>query len=248
VLDLSSTNRRFVTAANSLLRFAGARLVSQRVFPELDALSATFPGPVRFTLSGTPFECFAHSYNCGWPYLPTCTERTVELAIADRWLAAEDHNNVVEVGAVTPYYWPRRVVNVVDPADTHPLVNARKSVFDVDLRGTAVLSISTVEHIGTGDYGLVEDAKAAPAAIEKLFRESPRFLVTFSSGYNLELDQLILARRDFPADVSVALLVRNPSGVGWQERTPSGDVLRPYGPFGNSVFVIFRGDCFLDRH
>ena len=78
------------------------------------------------------------------------TERSVELALADRWLDAADPDLVREVGAVTPYYWPRSVRTVIDPYDPNPLVTVRKSLFDADLTGVPVLSILTLEHIGTG--------------------------------------------------------------------------------------------------
>ena len=67
-----------------------------------------------------PFEAFDqrlpyfhHHHNCGFPGKRR-TERTVELAIADWWL--KQHPDAVEVGAVTPYYWPGRVANVI-PVD-----------------------------------------------------------------------------------------------------------------------------------
>lgn len=243
----AATNRVVVDAANTVLGLAGARLIGTRHVPEFDALTDLYPAPLAFSLNHTTFELFAHAHNCGWPYLPTSTERTVELALADRWLTAVDCDRVIEVGAVTPYYWPRRVANVVDPADSHSLVTIRRSVFDVNLTGATVLSISTIEHIGTGDYGLADDPSGSQGALEKLFLESPRFLVTFASGYNRRLDQVVLSRGGFPADVAVALLVRNVSGVGWREKLPHADSLRGYGPFGNSVFVITRGMELFDR-
>ena len=79
-----------------------------------------------FCFSGKEFNYFYHSYNCGWP--PYVTERSVELALADFWLDHIDPSDVIEIGAVTPYYWPGRVSSIVDPCDSHPAVTLRQSV------------------------------------------------------------------------------------------------------------------------
>src|SRR5207302_4803526 len=150
--------------------------------------------------------------------------------------------NVTEIGAVTPYYWPRRVGDIVDPTDTHPLVNRREGIETIDLMGRCVLSISTFEHVGRGDYGFKADPPAAGRALDKLFQQSPRFLVTFAAGYNSWLDENILAR----TDVEARLLVRDASGIGWAERQPCRENLRPYSSAGgNAVFFLHRGTAIF---
>ena len=147
----------------------------------------------EFTCWNQKYVHFYHSYNCGWP--PYTTERTVELALADAWLEGRDCRRVVEIGAVTPYYWPNRVMKVIDPFDPHPLVSQRCSLFDIDLRGRDVLSISTFEHIGTTDYGSGEKPNKVIAALDKLLSEGESFLVTAPLGYNRLLDQHLLNSR-----------------------------------------------------
>jgi len=95
----------------------------------------------------------------------------VELAVADRWLNQQHIANVVEVGAVTPYYWPGRVHHVVDPTDAHPGVTVRESIFDVSLVGKTVLSVSTIEHIGLGAYGEGKGSEGADVAAMARIRE-----------------------------------------------------------------------------
>ncbi len=95
-----------------------------------------------FEFAGKVFKLFVSNHNCGWPPA-RMTERAVELPLADRWLESVDAARVMEIGAVTPYYWPRRVPHVVDPYDPHPLVTTKASLFDVDLSAGPVLSIST---------------------------------------------------------------------------------------------------------
>ena len=77
------------------------------------------------------------------------------------------HDRVVETGAVTPDDWPGRITTVVDPYDPHPLVTHRTSLFGTDLSGLDVLAISTLEHIGVGDYGPVGGEETAAHALER---------------------------------------------------------------------------------
>ncbi len=227
--------KSLLDVANVPLKAVGAALVPSREHAQMVQLRETHELP-KFQLGGATFECFAHRYNCGWPHLATHTERSVELAVADRWLNLVA--DVTEVGAVTPYYWPRRVLDVVDPTDTHLQVARRKGIETIDLTGRSVLSISTFEHIGRGDYKLAADPPAAGRAIDQLVAQSAIFLVTFAAGYNAWLDEHILAR----IDVDVRLLVRGECGVGWSEKEPKRENLRPYSSAGgNAVFFLHRG-------
>lgn len=179
-----------------------------------------------FEYGGRELPYFYHAYNCGWP--PYTSERTVELALADDWLERQMGQRVVEVGAVTPYYWPGRVGEVVDPFDPHPRVTRRCSLIDVDLRGAHVLSISTFEHIGTGDYASQESPERINESVAKLLAEAPEFLVTMPTGYNCRVDELLFDDGNWPRDVSVGFLVRMPDG-SWQQTTDPARARRPYG-------------------
>ena len=147
-----------------------------------------------FEFAGKVFKLFVSNHNCGWPPA-RMTERAVELPLADRWLESVDAARVIEIGAVTPYYWPRRVPQVVDPYDPHPLVTTRASLFDVDLSAGPVLSISTLEHVGIGDYGLPVDHSLAEKAFRKVFKESQSFLITVPVGYNETMDRFPFPER-----------------------------------------------------
>jgi hypothetical protein len=203
---------------------------------------------VWFDLWGRQYPCFSHPYNCGWP--PYTTERSVELALADAWLN-QVGGEVVEVGAVTPYYWPGRVGRVIDPYDSHARVTDRQSLFNVDLRGASVLSISTFEHIGTGDYGISESPELLHAAFRKLFDESPQFLLTVPMDYNPRVDRFLFETREVPADVALAVMVREGASERRQEREP-GKTRHPYRhaeinkrfptiASANAVIVMERG-------
>lgn len=179
-----------------------------------------------FRFRGRELPYFFHAYNCGWP--PYTSERTVELALADDWLSRQAGTRVIEIGAVTPYYWPGRIGEIVDPFDPHPRVTDRRSLLDVDLRGTHVLSISTFEHIGTGDYASQESPEKVSEAFAKLLAEAAAFLVTVPTGYNARVDELLFDSSRWPADVSVGFLVRTADG-SWEEPAQREFARRPYG-------------------
>ena len=109
-------------AANWLARPLGVAVVPARKW---DALRADPEETFRF--GGHDYPFFLHHYNCG-RHPEFASERTVELPLADRWLSRAPAERVLEVGAVTPYYWPGRVARVVDPADAHSQVTDHSSV------------------------------------------------------------------------------------------------------------------------
>lgn len=151
---------------------------------------------IAFEYSGQNILLYEHPYNCGYTD-GRMTERSVELALAKKWLD-NCNGNVVEVGAVTPYYfYCDKISDVIDPADQHSRVNYRNSMFDVNLKGKNVLSISTVEHIGLHEYGLTEDMNVIDA-IEKILKEAESCLITAPLGYNRTLDNWVRINRDNP--------------------------------------------------
>jgi hypothetical protein len=141
-----------------------------------------------FNYQNEKLNYFFHQYNCGYPPFK-CTERIVELSIADCWLNKVD-DVVHEIGCVTSYYWPKRVEHIIDPFDSHPLNLNKKDMFDVDLHNKNVLSISTIEHIGLNQYDQNSNFTACDA-FQKIYTESSSCLVTFPLGYNKLLDNYI---------------------------------------------------------
>ena len=230
-----------VAAANWAARPLGLTLVPTWKWRELRAEWLR-----TFRLAGQEYPFFLHHYNCG-QNPETATERTVELALADRWLDRAPEDRLIEIGAVTPYYWPGRVRRVVDPTDPHPRVTERASILDLDLTGRAVLCLSTLEHIGSGEYGLPPDPTALRKAVEKLFAEAAAFLVTMPAGYNPHADA-VMFDGSRPADVNAYYLVRWSGPPGWREVSDPAAARLPYGPAGgafpygaNAVVVWERG-------
>ena len=196
--------------------------------------------PPTFTFSGRVYRYFFHYHNCGWPP-ERCTERTVELALADYWLGQVHPKRLCEIGAVTPYYWPRRVPKVIDPTDPHRLVTIRRSLFAVSLRSRCILSISTLEHVGTGQYGLGVDPGSVLQAIDKIVTEAELFLLTVPVGCNRLLDDFLFDRARAGERFSLRFLVRQANPLFWQEEPEPARARLPYGTWANSVYSALNG-------
>ena len=156
-----------------------------------------------FSLNGKQYLLFEHSYNCG--YIHTrMTERCVEMALAKEYVD-NCNGEIIEIGAVTPYYfYDEKISAIIDPSDVHGRVT-KGSIFNYDLKNKHVLSISTVEHIGFGDYGLHEKENVIDA-IEKILDESESCLITAPLGYNKLLDKWVSENQ---SDSRVKLMRRN---------------------------------------
>lgn len=162
------------------------RKILRRYYKELQYKSSPF-----FIYNQQKYPMFQHEYNCGFMG-NRITERCIEIAIARLWLE-KINGDILEIGAVTPYYFPRAVNNICDPYDKHPKVDLKCSMFDLDLHGKNVISISTIEHIATGDYNVeIRKNESAVFAFEKIVNEAANFLITFPIGYNKELDEYFI--------------------------------------------------------
>lgn len=121
-----------------------------------------------FTFKDKEYEYEDHIHNA-----TRDNERGVELALAKEFLAQA--TDVVEIGAVTPYYFKEYSHPVIDLTDNHPR-NQQKDGRGVDANGKDLLSISTVEHFGSGAIAFIEDIK----------KTAKSYLITFPMGYDLE--------------------------------------------------------------
>ena len=132
-----------------------------------------------------PEDYFHHPYGQTWN-----TEREIEIAIALRWLE-RNPQDVVEVGAVMPYYQDNVKHEVIDPYD--PKATIRDFMENQDLMLMNVLCISTIEHIGTTDYATNErqnivDKNAAINALKQILDDGENCLISIPIGYNHFLD------------------------------------------------------------
>jgi hypothetical protein len=198
---------------------------------------------MSFVLNGYQFPFFISGINCGYPPA-RMTERSVELSIANVFLDTVPRDKVLEIGAVTPYYWPYRVLDVCDPVDPHRQVNIRASMLDIKLTGRIVLSISTFEHIGKADYGLERDVQLNVRAFQKLFAECECFLITVPGGYFPEMDKYLTSLDPPEIKCSISYLIRGREDNNWsQVHAPQANTLT-YGHWADSLIILSRNTFF----
>lgn len=132
-----------------------------------------------------------HPYNN-----PTHSERNVELPLAFWFLEKfkNDAANVIEIGEVTSFY-RKPEHTIYDIAGEQPATILRDAA-EIDYAGKNVLSISTIEHIGTTDYGQTPDLHRLPLVLNKMMA-SKNYLITFAFGYNPQLDELVKDKNYF---------------------------------------------------
>ncbi len=191
-----------------------------------------------FFLNGREYPYFVHRMNCGWPPF-RMTERSIEMSLADEWISTREQDPaVIEIGAVSPYYWPCRLKNIVDPIDLNHLVTIKKSIFDIMLTGKKVLSISTFEHIGNGEYGLSKQDDLAVKALDKVFAEADEFLITIPEGYNIFLDKYIFNNVFDRARISFMVRGKGDLDNNWKQVFLRKEADIPYGKSANSLIIL----------
>lgn len=124
-----------------------------------------------FTFKDKEYEYIDRNHNA-----TRDNERGIELALAKEFL--KQATDVVEIGAVTPYYFEEYTHPVFDLTDEHPRNNQRDGRSQ-EVKGKDLLSISTVEHFGKG----------AVSFIQEVIKDARTYLVTFPMGYDLANNQ-----------------------------------------------------------
>ena len=221
--------RRFGASEVALkpLRLAFGRWILPRLHPQ------TFP------FQGRTYLCHFALYNMTW-----VGERMVELPIAEELLKQHRTCRVLEVGNVLSHYYKcdhvivdkfekgAGVINVdiLDYKDPEP--------FDL------VISVSTFEHIGFDDESPTSSGIRILAAIKhcrQLLTKDGRLIITFPTGYNPELDELL--RSGGLGASQLHFLVR--TGVRkWKGCDLSTALSSPYRsrfPYGNAVVIAEFG-------
>lgn len=150
---------------------------------------------------GRHISLWNNSYNCtidnsrsGGSVLTT--ERSVEIPLAldflDTWVRDEP---VIELGCVLPYYiFKARNHLVYDLVDPHP-VNIKRDIRDLDAddcKGN-IISISTVEHISHGDYGIGKSPVTSMDILRRIMDNAKRYFITFPLGFNLGFDKQVMS-------------------------------------------------------
>jgi SAM-dependent methyltransferase len=138
-----------------------------------------------FTYDGARVPYFQHPYNWTW-----MNERAVEIALAERVLAAHQGARVLEVGNVLAHYRPVRH-EVVDKYEQAPTVR-NVDVLEVTGAYDLIVSVSTLEHVGLDED--VRDPGKPVAAVRRLvgaLAPGGTLWVSLPVGYNPDLDAAV---------------------------------------------------------
>jgi hypothetical protein len=178
-----------------------------------------------------PSQYYNHPYND----TKNC-ERAVELPLGFNYLnwVTTQGRVACEIGAVTPYYQPA-AHEVIDPYDDH--ANKKAMVEGCDFKGKDVLSISTFEHFGFGDYGFPVVQNQAIEQLRKIVDECLTCLITWPIGYNKGFDDQV--RDSCFSYFFYEKISDNPKT--WRKTTDKGCFNYKYGPRGNCIICVYKG-------
>ena len=142
---------------------------------------------LKFDISINEDEYFKHSHN-----QTEKNERSIELVLCFRYVDTLK-GNLIEIGAITPYY---RTIShhCLDPIDKKATIKDFAETYDFTDKN--VLSISTIEHIGLGDYNLEKNEGLSYDVLCDLYQKSKTCLISLPIGYNKYLDDKIMSNLD----------------------------------------------------
>lgn len=169
-------------------------------------------------------------------------ERSIEVAIG-RWFLAKYGNQVLEVGAVMPYYGSENH-EIIDLADEHPK-SKKVNALDFDYSNRNVLSISTIEHMMKKEYGNASDDDAI-TFLTKVLTKAPNYIITApTGGYNPYLEEYLKARPEIPRTIMRRTNWKNE----WIKHSDNNDFSIPFGHSDREIPVGYfnnaNGVCLI---
>jgi hypothetical protein len=192
----------------------------------------------RFSLDGQEYRYFNHAYNHTWN-----NERCVEVPVALRFLSGV-RGEILEVGNVLNHYadLPHDVIDKFEMAAG--VMNCDVVDYAPAKRYAAIVTISTVEHIGWGETSCLLPActesgqefdadkpRKAVDHLKTLLAPRGKLLVTVPTGFNPNVDRF-LAENAFGFDEIVCL--RRAGGAHWQrwQQTSVAEAVKvPFGRY-----------------
>jgi|SRR5581483_4845143 len=189
---------------NSAKFIYGERGLRWLVGDTIDLASSYITYPFRsagvasrtFEIGGRRLHYVCHHYNRAWR-----NERSVELALAFDFLERQQGRLLLEVGNVLSHYRSDLHHDVLDKYERSPNVLNEDIVdFEPAVPYEAVLSISTLEHVGWDERPREPDkVLRAYHQLRKILAEGGAMLVTCPLGQNPHLDRYVAEQAlDFP--------------------------------------------------
>lgn len=164
-----------------------------------------------FIYKGKEYEYIDRNHNA-----TRDNERGVELALAKEFLSLYD--NILEIGAVSPYYFEEYTHPVYDLTDRHSKAIEKDGRTNTSKYN--VLSISTIEHF---DKGAIE-------FLENLPKEGNKYLITCPLGINKELDEYAIKHARFMSRIDPTTREDFPKD-NWIEKTVLTEIDKKYGTY-----------------
>jgi hypothetical protein len=166
-------------------------------------------------------------------------ERCVEIPLGLKYIDFVE-GDLIEVGAVTPYYIKSNH-DCLDPTDKK--ANIKKLAENYDFTKKNVLSISTLEHIGVGDYKLKKETNLAYEVTLKIYKESKTCLIGWPIGYNYNLDKTVKENID---NYNYMFYIKTGNYTWEYVNGLKGFSYKYNYPFkkGNSIIFLYKGFRF----
>lgn len=168
-------------------------------------------------------------------------ERSLEVAIG-RYFLSRFGEKTLEVGAVLPYYG-NDSHEIIDLADEHPK-SKKLNALNFDYKGRDVLSISTIEHMMTKEYGNGSDQDAI-TFLNKVLTDASNYLITWGVGYNPFLDEYMKTHPEVPRLIMKRINWKNE----YVKHSDSNDFSFPFGhsdrPIPAGFFNNANGVCII---
>ncbi|HSW41972.1 MAG TPA: hypothetical protein VLM76_05650 [Patescibacteria group bacterium] len=141
--------------------------------------------PGQFTFAGETYRYFWNNYNVTWS-----NERAVEIAIARAFLLRHSAKRVVEIGNVMAHYMPVPHT-VIDKFERGRHVH-NADVVDLEGEYDAILSVSTLEHVGWDEIPQEPDKyRRALDTLAHCVAPGGELLLTVPVGHNTHLDRAL---------------------------------------------------------
>jgi hypothetical protein len=190
----------------------------------------------QFKINDVSLPYAREAFNEAWK-----NERSVEVSLG-RWFLNKFNGNVLEVGAVMPYYGHIEH-EIIDLADEHP--KSRKiNALDFNYDGRNVLSISTLEHMHMKEYSNGSDQDGADC-LKKIVARASNYLITFPTEYNRGLIDLLKRSQDIPRLIMKRINWKNE----YVKHYNSNDLEIPFGhsdrPIPVGYFNNANGVCVV---
>lgn len=168
-----------------------------------------------FQINSLSFRYAREFFNDAWQ-----NERSLEVSLGRYFLSK--FNNVLEVGAVLPYYGSD-LHEIIDLADEHP--KSRKvNALGYPYAGRNVLSISTIEHMSSREYGNTSDQDSIEF-LKQVVAGASTYMITWGIGYNPQLDAYVKAHPEIPRIIMRRTNWKNE----WSNHLDTNDFSFPFG-------------------